>query len=164
MGGTRSAPFFTVLPNPYGATLDGVRTLLGLVWPAFLGSQWHRAGRFERSGELDEVFVQSVIPVATGCSRPSVILVSTTLNMACESTAATPQISYFTSNKWDVVDGADGLHAFTYKPWTPQLWLNPNNGNYYLFYAYCSGVNYYVTIIVQLQPSRGWKPLPIIRS
>jgi len=64
--------------------------------------------------------------------------------MACESTAATPQISYFTSTNGTSWTAQTAFTAFTYNAVTPQLWLNPNNGNYYLFYAYCSGVNYYV--------------------
>ena len=137
--------FFTVLPNPYGATLDGVTYTY---WAWYGLHSWVVSG-IGLAGSNDLVnwtkySSNPVIPVATGCSRPSVILVSTTLNMACESTAATPQISYFTSTNGTSWTAQTAFTAFTYNAVTPQLWLNPNNGNYYLFYAYCSGVNYYV--------------------
>jgi len=52
--------------------------LLGLVWPAFLGSPVASAGRFDDLVNWTKYSSNPVIPVATGCSRPSVILVSTT--------------------------------------------------------------------------------------
>ena len=76
-----------------------------------------------------------VIPVATGASRPSVILDGTTLRMAYENTASTNQVGYATSTNgttWTIQAPftSDGDGGFT-----PALWKNPNDGKFYLYWS-----------------------------
>ena len=134
--GSDQPHFFTVLANPYGATLDGVNYKY---W-AWYGLHDHLTTGIGLAGSNDLVnwtkySGNPVIPMSTGASRPSVILDGTTLRMAYETTASIQQIGYATSTNgisWTI------RTPFTSNPngaYTPHLWVNPNDSKFYLYYS-----------------------------
>ena len=128
--------FFTVLVNPYGASLDGTT----YTYWAWYGLRDRTTSGIGLAGSNDLVnwhkySANPVIPVATGASRPSVILDGATLRMAYENTASTNQVGYATSTNgttWTIQTPftSDGDGGFT-----PALWKNPNDGMFYLFWS-----------------------------
>ncbi|MGA2237292.1 MAG: DUF2341 domain-containing protein, partial [Terriglobales bacterium] len=128
--------FFTVIANPYGATLDGTT----YEYWGWYGLQNATNSGIGLAGSNDLVnwhkySANPVIPVATGASRPSVILDGTTLQMAYENTASPQQVGYATSTNgisWTI---QSAFTSYLYGGYTPALWKNPNDSKFYLFWS-----------------------------
>ena len=129
--------FFSVMTNPFGGAIDGT-TYAYWAWYSLHSSTESGIGLAGSNDLVNWTKYTSnpVISVDTGCGRPSVILVSTTLNMACQSTSLPFEINYFTSTDGMSWTAQTPFTALTYNATNPQLWLNPNDSNYYLFYVY----------------------------
>jgi hypothetical protein len=128
--------FFTVMANPYGATLDGV-TYSYWGWYGLQDSTTSGIG-LAGSNDLvnwNKYSANPVIPIATGASRPSVLFDSGTLHMAYETTDANQQVGYATSTNgisWKI---QPPFTSFLYGGYTPGLWKNPNDGVFYLYWS-----------------------------
>jgi hypothetical protein len=129
--------FVSLMTNPFGGTINGT-TYTYWAWYSLHDDTKSGIGLAGSNDLVNWTKYTSnpVVPVDTGCSRPSVILVSTTLHMACQNTVAPFQISYFTSPDGVTWTAQTSFTALPNNTATPQLWLNPNDGNYYLFYVY----------------------------
>ena len=138
--------FFSVMTNPFGETINGT-TYTYWAWYSLHSSTNSGIGLAGSNDLVNWTKYTSnpVITAATGCGRPSVILVSTTLNMACQSTSVPFEINYFTSTDGITWTAQTAFTALTYNATNPQLWQNPTDNNYYLFYVY-KATGYYNVI------------------
>jgi len=129
--------FFSVMTNPFGGAINGT-TYTYWGWYSLHSSTDSGIGLVGSNDLVNWTKSTSnpVISVDTGCGRPSVILISTTLHMACQSTGQPFEINYFTSTDGISWTAQTPFTALPFNASNPQLWLNPNNGNYYLFYTY----------------------------
>jgi len=128
--------FFTVMANPFGGLLDGT---LYSYW-GWYGLQNSALSGIGLAGSNDLVNWNKysgnpVIPVATGASRPSVLLDGDTLRMAYETTDSTQQVGYASSANgisWTI---RAPFTSFLYGGYTPAIWKNPNDNLFYLYWS-----------------------------
>jgi len=128
--------FFTVMANPFGATLDGT---MYAYW-GWYGLQNSTLSGIGLVGSNDLVnwykySANPVIPIATGASRPSVLLDGSTLQMAYQTTASTQEVGYASSKdgiSWTI---QSPFTSSGYGGYTPAIWKNPNDNQFYLYWS-----------------------------
>jgi len=128
--------FFTVMANPFGATLDGTKYAYW-GWYGLQNSTLSGIG-LVGSNDLVNWYKYSgnpVIPSTIGASRPSVLLDGSTLQMAYETTDSTQQVGYASSKNgisWTI---QTPFTSTGYGGYTPAIWKNPNDNMFYLYWS-----------------------------